>query len=334
MNNRRAIPRCLLACTAFALWGCGENADLDLGADTFPAPIPVNSHFPVVLVDDGFEDDWTGELTMAASSSGRIRLLDILVQESAYHVGLQAQLTGWRAIAAAARASGMKRIVEPTGVAAPPLQRPADGRIESTSVPSTARQGGERIVALIKRYGTRARPVALVFGCPLTLAAHAYLFDPSIADRAIVISTTGSIGGAAMAPQLLSKGDNGELDPWAVNIVATRMRFVPVVVAHTIVITTEELASLADTPLRTWMQAKRSIEFGTPRVSDALGIIHVADPRYAQTSVRGVFEQVGDDFVFRADNNGSNWFVPVGDSEVVRAVFWGVLRDPAAYHAP
>jgi len=61
-------------------------------------------------------------------------------------------------------------------------------------------------------------------GGALTDIADAYLLDPSLTERAVVVASLGRIAGA----EVYTDNPNGDLDSWATFIVASRMRYVQV----------------------------------------------------------------------------------------------------------
>src|SRR5579864_8848659 len=110
--------------------GCGSGA-LDAGRDTPHGALPVDERNPVVIVNDGYTDNWQGEYTLLLANSGTT-LAGILVTDSAAWPNLDTNLTGWQAMVSAARASGMQNAPDPIASTGAPLVRPTDGNADST----------------------------------------------------------------------------------------------------------------------------------------------------------------------------------------------------------
>ena len=70
-----------------------------------------------------------------------------------------------------------------------PLVRPADGKIESTTPNMSA--GAKLILEMSARLSLPWRPLVVVTGSRLTDVADAYLMDPTVADRVVVVSALG-----------------------------------------------------------------------------------------------------------------------------------------------
>ena len=68
------------------------------------------------------------------------------------------------------------------------------------------------------------RPVVVLADAPLTDFADAYLIDPTVVDRVVVVAALGSYS----APNGVMGVPNGDLDAWASWIVAQRFRYVQV----------------------------------------------------------------------------------------------------------
>ena len=66
--------------------------------------------------------------------------------------------------------------------------------------------------------------VVVVTGSRLTDIADAYLMDPTVADRVVVVS---ALGGGANGTSVMG-WPNGELDPWADWIVGQRFRYIQI----------------------------------------------------------------------------------------------------------
>ncbi len=159
---------------------------------------------------------------MLLANSGGPPLAGIIVNPSPYWPDLAVNVDGWNQLIAAARASGLRNIPDATGSPGVPLVRPADGAIEHTT-PNMS-DGAKLILDLSARLSLPLRPLVVVTGSRLTDVADAYLMDPTVADRVVVVS---ALGGAANGGSVMG-WPNGELDAWADWIVGQRFRYIQV----------------------------------------------------------------------------------------------------------
>src|SRR6185369_12543949 len=95
--------------------------------------------------------------------------------------------------------------------------------------------------------GTAHRPLVVLVGTQLTDLADAYLVDPTVVERIVVVAALGSL----KTPGALMTGPNGDLDPWADWIVAQRYDYVQVSAYYdqTADVATNELGNLPKNPL-------------------------------------------------------------------------------------
>src|SRR5207302_11493619 len=118
--------------------------------------------------------------------------------------------------------SGLRDIPDPTASVNSQLIMPVSGKIEDT-IPNSS-DGARLIVKLSAERALPYRPVVIATGGALTDIADAYLIDPTVVDRVVVVSSLGALDGSGAAMAM----PNGEMDPWADLIVATRFRYVQV----------------------------------------------------------------------------------------------------------
>ena len=99
----------------------------------------------------------------------------------------------------------------------------------------------------------------VVTGSRLTDVADAYLMDPTVVDRVVVVS---ALGGAAAGGSVMG-WPNGELDPWADWIVGQRFRYIQVNGYYDQPgdVTAAKAADLPANPFGAWMAAKVSDRF-------------------------------------------------------------------------
>ena len=296
--------------------------------------IPVDERNPVVLTNDGIDDNWQGEYAVLLAASGVLKLDAIIVSTSPGWADVEANIRGWRALVEAARMSGLRHIPDPIASTGPPLTRPADGAIEKT--PGNRSEGAHRILEASHRLGLPYRPLVVLTGGRLTDVADAYLIDPTVTERVVVVSalgTTDASGGAMGIP-------NGEMDPWAEMIVASRFRYVQVS-AYYDQLTDVPDSRLAEVPanaLGAWIVAKQPKIWGVPLAADQVGVAAVCLPDFAvvveRVSPAGAIGQgatAGPDLI--SDPDGTGWLVRESKGSVATDTFWQLLLETAA-HTP
>jgi len=205
---------------ALALAGCGGQ--LDAGSDVPHGPLPVDERSAVVVVNDGALDNWQGEYAAILAASDRLRFVGLVVNSTTEYPSVETNVTGFRDMISAARDSGMKNLPDPTASIAPSLTEPASGSIEDT-VPNRS-EGARFILQAAATYGSAVHPLAIATGGALTDVADAYLMDPSLTERAVVVSSLGQNDGDGAT----TFNPNGGHDTWATFIVTSRLRLVQV----------------------------------------------------------------------------------------------------------
>ncbi|MGQ9524591.1 MAG: hypothetical protein ACUVTZ_07060 [Armatimonadota bacterium] len=166
---------------------------------------------PIIYDNDWLRDVTDDEYLFAKAHLGQANLRGIILTKDLWDQGrlykVEQGLNDFNENIAIARRSGWRGIPDVTVGSDRVFERPASGRIEDTKpIPSA---GAELIVREARR-ATSAKPLIVVVGGPLNTVASAYLMDPAIANRMIVLMT--DIGGY-----------NGQ-DKWANYIVTTRCR--------------------------------------------------------------------------------------------------------------
>ena len=284
------------------------------------------------MSNDSPTDNWAGEYAMLLANSGGPPLVGIIVNPSAYSPDLAASLDGWNQMITAARASGLRNIPDATDSAGDPLVRPADGKIESTT-PNKSK-GAKAILDLSARLSLPWRPVVVVTGSRLTDVADAYVMDPTVAERVVIVSALGaaSSGGGSMG------WPNGELDSWADWIVGQRFRYVQINGYYEQLgdVTTNDVASLPANPFGTWMAAKIPNLFQIAMSSDQIGVLAAGVPTFATAVSRAVVDpaaafdpMTGPPLVAQA--GGSGWVVPSCNTAIASKLLWKMLLDPHTF---
>ena len=247
------------------------------------ATIPYDGSNPVVYDNDETIDVYTDEYLMALSSLGEIELLGFVtsssihpfnkwVSEEDFDRFLREREYGIQA----AEQSGFNHLPAHYKGTMGHLREPASGLIDDTKPIGSE---GSRFIVEAANQCSSERPLVLVMGGPLTVAADAYLLDPGIHDKIVV----GWLGGRSD-----DMGDyNGWADPWAAYIVLQRLRLVqfptgraggkmgaPKVLKH-------QLETLPPSELREWMISKQHPN-GLPdeRDADAPPAIFMMRPDY------------------------------------------------------
>ena len=319
-----------VVCLGLAVSGCGRT--LDAGHDVPHGLLPVDERNPVILENDGWSDNWSGEYAMLQANGGGPPLAGIIVNSTMYWKDLSANASGWNRLVEAARSSGLKNIPDVTASAGAPLVRPADGQIDSTVANGSA--GAQLIVEVSRQLSVPSRPVVLLADTPLTDAADAYLLDPTVVDRVVVVAVLGSY----TAPNGLMNGPNGQLDPWADWIVAQRFRYVQVSAYYdqTGDVSTAELPSLPQNPLGVWMAAKQPNVFQIATASDQVTALSVGLPAFAVAVQRAVPDTSGAFNSMQGPSllpaiGGNVWVVNEIASPLAAAHLWQLLLDPHTF---
>jgi hypothetical protein len=335
-----------LAGAAALLSACG-SANLDAGSDHPHGPLPVDERNPVIVSNDGPHDNWQGEFAMTMASAGHMQLAAIVVNATAYYPSIDSNMQGWRAMAAAARASGMRNIPDPIASIAPLLQRPADGNIDETT-PNRS-EGALLILDTARRLSRPLRPIVVATGGELTDIADAYLIDHSVVDQVVVVSslghTVGSIakiiaGGQTYplqtTPGAIMNWPNGDLDPWADEIVARKFRYVQVNAYYDQQsdITPALATMLPANPFGAWIRSKVSTIYPSPVAVDQNSIIASILPHFTLDLFHASADRVppaGQVPSLSSSPSGNIWIVPRGDNAAATALFWQALKDPATF---
>jgi hypothetical protein len=257
----------------------------------------------------------------------QMRLVALIVDSSPGYPSLESNVSGFRQLIQAARESGMTHLPDPTASVAPTLMRPASGVVEDT-VPNRS-EGARAILSAAARYSTPVHPLVVATGGALTDVADAYLIDPTLAERAVVVSSVGqtSDGGArAGAP-------NGELDVWATTIVTGRMRYVQVNGYYNQLLDVPDtrVPELPDNPFGAWIAGKRAEILDLIVACDQVSVLSAALPGFASDVTRMRAEADDNIPLLTPDPSGQIWHVAQSDSDAARDAWWSALKDPSTY---
>ena len=320
-----AMAAWLLALSALS---CSETRNL--GSSSPHGLLPVDERNPILLTNDGVYDNWQGEYAILLASSGGPRLAGIVIGTSPNLPKIEENIAGWRGLVEAAQESGLTDIPYPMPSIGAKLVRPANGQLEATT-PNRS-EGARLIVELSKQLSLPYRPLVVVTGGRLTDVADAFLIDPTVAQRTVVVSSLGSLTatGAAMADP------NGEMDPWADAIVTARFRFVQVSAFYDQLadVPPSRLHELPANPLGQWIQAKQPEVWDLPKAGDQVAVLAVGDPTFALEVDRVSAAPLpangttGPDLITNPD--GPAWLVTQCDGAKAAARFWQALGELSA----
>lgn len=290
--------------------------------------LPYDRSNPVVYDNDDHRDAYTDEYLMALASAGEIQLKGIITSYPYDKAEYEEFCVGRGRIVETARRSGLRNI--PDAVKGPfeRLTKPRDGKIEDTVPINTE---GSRLVCTLAKAALPQKPLVLITGGPLTVAADAYLLDNSIADRLIVASLCASEQGMF--------GWNSELDIWASFIVLERLKYVQFPESNNLStaasVPKSKLAELPDCEFRQWMIEKHHPENGGPWEHDADGqpAIPLMRPDYCIEAKYVSFRCFQNEVpVFRNASSSNAILVTKMDSKVATEEFWRAVKNPKAYH--
>jgi hypothetical protein len=298
----------------------------DLGSSVPHGKLPVDERNPIVLANDGAFDNWQGEYAALFANGGGPKLAGIIVNASGAWPDIDANIAGWRQLVDAARASGLGDIPDPIASIGRPLTRPADGQIEATT-PNRS-EGARLILEAAARVSVPYRPLVVATGGRLTDVADAYLMDPTVTERVVVVSSLGTTtaSGGAMGPP------NGEMDPWADAIVAARFRFIQVSAFYDqrADVPATRVSELPANPLGDWIAAKQANIWDLPEAADQVAVLAIGSPTFARAVERvsaaalvGAGATAGPDLVL--DPDGPAWIVTQSASADTTQRFWQLL---------
>ena len=323
MRQRCRLPA-LLVMTVAGTTACGGQ--LDGGYDIPHGALPVDERSAMIVINDGALDNWQGEYAALFAASGQLRMVGLIVDSSVSYPSLESNVGGFRQMLTAARDSGMAHLPDVTASVAPALTPPQDQVIEET-VPNRS-EGARLILQAAAEHATPGRPLALATGGALTDIADAYLLDPSLAERAVVVASLGRITDG----EAYIDSPNGVLDPWATFIVASRMRYVQVNGYYDQLqdVPDDRVAELPANSFGQWMAEKRATILNVQIASDQVSVLSVALPYFALDVTR---MRVGaaDPTQLTPDSNGSIWHVASSDIDRARMDIWAVLKDPKTF---
>ncbi len=327
--RRASVSLRLFAVLAAA--GCGGT--LDAGHDAPHGLLPVDERNPVILINDGWSDNWSGEYAVLLANKGGPPLAGIIVNADKYWRTLSDNATGWTNLVVAARSSGLTGIPDVTASVVATLAKPADGQIDSTTPNHSA--GAQLIVDLSRQLSMPLRPVVVLANGPLTDVADAYLVDHTVVNRVVVVAALGSYS----APNGIMGGPNGDLDAWASWIVAQRFQYVHVGVWYdqTNDVADKDVPSLPMNPFGNWMAAKQPKIFtDITTASDQVAELSSGLPQFVLAVQRAVADTTaGFDpskgLALVPHDGGNVWIVTAIAPPLASSHLWQWLFDPKTF---
>ena len=308
---------------------CGGR--LDAGWDEPEGLLPVDDRNPILICNDGYYDNWQGEYAMLLSNAGGPRLAGIIINDSWPWPDLEENMAGWRQMVAAARDGGLPDVPDPVASTGPVLERPSDGEIDST-VPNRS-EGAHLIIDTANRLSLPYRPLVVVTGGRLTDVADAYLMDPTLPERVVVVSSLGSAttdGGEMGIP-------NGEMDTWADVVVAQRFRYVQVSAFYDQKTDVPDslLSQLPANAFTSWIESKQADVWDDLVAADQVAVLAVAMPSFVASVVRVAQQGAGDDDMptLSRDPDGPVWLVTEVSGADGTARFQEMLLDPETFRS-
>jgi len=304
--------------------GCGGT--LDAGADEPHGLLPVDERSPLVVLNDGALDNWQAEYAALLAGTDRVHWVALVVNSNPQYPSIETNVGNFRKLVSAGRESGLHGLPDPIASIGASLVQPASGRVEDT-VPNRS-EGARLIVQLAHERGTAAHPLAIATGGALTDVADAYLLDPTLAERVVVVASLGmpTDGGA----RLLTP--NGERDPWANVIVTTRLRYVQVngYYDQLLDVPDDRVSELPSNAFGKWMADKRSSLLSTRVACDQVSVLASALPWFA-SSVAKVRVDSDDSTALVDDPSGPNWHVSECETDRAREELWKIMLDPKTF---
>ena len=297
----------------------------------------------ILFTNDGDIDVYGIEYAMALASSGEIDLVGIVADCGSGTGGNDPEpyVKTWEYgkreyddIVGKAIRSGMINIPSPVAGSHWALERPASGEIADTIPIDTP---GSRLIIEKANEATPENPLYIVTGGPLTSVADAYLINPSIADKIIVVSVLGD--------EDEMSGYNAAIDYWATYIVLEKLqsiqcqetKFLPIVMKADL-----PISDIPDTELRRFMIHKDPYGVNIEgRGGDTAPLLSLICPDYILETKTVSFDHweqassggTGYDKmpVFRDDPNGITTIIVSASVDIGTEEWWRVVENPAAY---
>lgn len=302
---------------------CG--GPLDVGRDVQDS-LPVGRENAVILLNDSVYDNWQGEYALLLANDEGPELIGIVVSTGGLWMDLDANVAGWEGLTESARSSGLANVVTPVASQSTNLQRPDDDDIDAT-IPNES-IGATFIVDESRRvFDQTSKPVVVAVGGRFTDVADAYLIDPTVTDRVIVVASAGSTFGADGATAALGR-PNGEMDAWASTIVIEKFTYIQVGAHYDQLLDVPEarVDELPEHPLGAWIAGKRTQIAENPVASDQVSVLAGGVDGFAAEFARVSPAPTDDEEPsLVADATGDSFLVSTVDGTKATTRFWNLL---------
>lgn len=326
MRQSASLARCTAVLVAvFSAAGCGGT--LDVGENTEDG-LPVAADNPVFVLNDSTQDNWQGEYAFLLARVGGPAVAGIVVSTGGIWTDLDANTLGWEQLTAALRDSGFRDVPEPLSSLSSPLQRPNDDDVDATVANDSP--GARFIAEESKRvFASTGKRVVLAVGGRFTDVADAYLIDPTVTERVVVVASAGSdLDGDGTRAEI--GRPNGEMDPWAVEIVIRKFIYVQVAAHYDqlLDVPDERVSDLPENPLGMWISEKRSEIARNPLAADQVSVLAAGLPGFTTQHVRvSPSTELGPVPMLETDAEGSDYLVRTVDGAAATRRFWQLLND-------
>jgi hypothetical protein len=316
--------------------------------------LPYNKACPIIYDNDAVIDVYSDEYIMALASAGDIHLAGMItsssimpfnkyVPEVDFENSLPPSAKRLNMVknrahgVQLARESGFRNLPDPVVGIRGHLTRPSTGKIIDT-IPFGSE--GSKLIIAEARKASPENPLLLIMGGPLSVAADAYLLDPTIANRVVISWLGGTSRGM--------NDYNGGSDPWAAYIVVQCMQLVQFCGNYTEppgyedgcpIVPKIRLLELPDTPLRRWMIDKDCPTNDMPDEScgDSMPAVSLVCPEIVLSSIRVSFRhwQENDGFevpggeipFYQEDPNGQIILITKVDVDLATQVWWQGMKN-------
>ena len=308
------------------------DGKLDAGSNAPHGLLPIDGRNPVVINNDTSTGNWFGEYALLLANGGGPALAGIIVNASSVWPDINYNIAGWTNLVQAARASGMRNIPDPLASPNQPLQRPGSGGIDATIANRSV--GAQFIIDTSRQLALPNRPLVVATGGALTDVADAYLMDPTLAERIVVVSM---LGRDPVHPLVLN-GPNGYLDAWANTIVVQRLPYIQVNAYsdQSAIVPMARLPDLPGNAFGTWIASKQPQIVGILGGDEQVSVLAAMLPGFVLAvqpmSQNGIVASAtGDAPTLGLDPNGRVTVVTSADAALAASTFWQLLLSPSTY---
>ncbi|WP_114749673.1 apiosidase-like domain-containing protein [Pleomorphovibrio marinus] len=289
--------------------------------------LPRYKDSPVIVDNDDHRDVYLEEYLMALGSLGETDLRGIITTYSPDEYPLFVK--GREEVLEIARESGLRNLPKLFKGTDQKLEKPASNRMEDTR---PLEINGSQFIVENALKCTPEQPLVVLTGGQLTSVANAYLLDPSIAEKVVVM---GVFGGEKI-------DYNAGLDAWAWAIIMANFRVVAIpigppgnrgtVYMKPPVVPKARIREELDQSVAffRWMYEKRHPSNELPNEGDFDGhpAILLTQPDYVTEWKRFSFEKLDGAGrpVLRHDETGNIWQAEEAEQEVATREFWRVMH--------